>query len=367
MSAISDASSASLARALEAVQRPEIPEYNANDALYRDGGGMTDCFPPFEDVGPEFPIQTLPGEVVEDPTLTLPGDHEPVTVSPGDISLGDGEFFVDDSGNLGWRTVVRGTSGDDTIKVVYNADGSADVTVGDKTTHYSPEDAKNMRVDAGAGNDTVTVEDNRDTGLLGPGAPEGGSLTVEGGSGDDTIDVQDRSSTYGDGNTINVDSGSGDDKINLEDMFRGGILPSGQGAQINVKSSTGDDVITGNHDHHNRGRESPGRRRTAGPATIRSPARAGAATDRERTRRSRNRGKTVVAGEWLHGACPLPPPHPMAPVPYLLIRRSSPGPSRSGPNSACQHLAIRGSALHPGIRALKRHTAGHGPPWPPGR
>lgn len=189
MTAISDTSSALLARTLDAARH--------QDPLAQDNGGMTDC----------WPVDRGPGDVLEpgDPGDVLePGDPGDVfdPRDPGGILVPDDrEIFVDDNGQIGWRTVVRGTSGDDTINVTLNADGSADVEVNGETTHYPAEDARNMRVDGGAGDDTITVTDNR-LRVFG----QGGDVTIEGGSGDDNIS--------GDLGGVDADGGTGDDTIN---------------------------------------------------------------------------------------------------------------------------------------------------------
>lgn len=201
MTAISDSSAISLARSFEAVQRPDIPEVDVRDAFPRDDGGMTDCFPIPPDVH-------LPGGESEQPEGRLPDDGDFLPI-PEDRLPGDGgcfpmpedrEPFIDENGRLGWRTVVNGTSGDDTIQVTYNLDGSADVTVNGETTHYSSDEAENMRINGGAGNDTIVVQDNR----LRLG--EEGSVTIEGGSGDDNIS--------GDFGRVDADGGTGSDTIN---------------------------------------------------------------------------------------------------------------------------------------------------------
>lgn len=114
----------------------------------------------------------------------------------------DKEIYIDDNGRIGWRTVVHGTSDDDTINVTRNPDGTADVTVNGETTHYSAEDAKTMRVDGGAGNDTITVQDNRPDFWV----ELGGGVVVDGGSGDDNIS--------GDLDRVDANGGTGRDTIN---------------------------------------------------------------------------------------------------------------------------------------------------------
>lgn len=218
MTTISDSSAISYARALEAAQHPEVADADLQESISQDDSGMTDCFSVEPDVLEGIDLEDLsPGDMV------WPEDREP---------------FIDDNGQFGWRAVVRGTSGDDQITVVYNSDGSADVTIKGETTHYSPEDAKNMRVDAGSGNDTVTVEDNR----IGLCSDPGGSLTVDGGSGDDSIVVTD-DTKLGGGGHITVNGGSGDDNVKVNDSSE-----HGGGDSIAVNGGTGDDHISGDLD-----------------------------------------------------------------------------------------------------------------------
>lgn len=181
MNAISDSvSTASLARSFEASQQMDLSATDLGGA-YEDGGTIGD-FP--KDLGE--PLDLGAKNIIGD-ERSWPEDRE---------------IYVNDEGQLGWRTVVKGTSGDDTIDVALNADGSADVTVNGETTHYTPEEAKDMRISGGAGDDTITVTDNRWR-LCGM---ENGDVTIEGGSGDDSIS--------GDLGRVDADGGTGSDTIN---------------------------------------------------------------------------------------------------------------------------------------------------------
>lgn len=155
------------------------------------------------------------------------GPNDPDTNSPWPQ---DREPYISEDGKLAFRTVVKGTSADDTIHVTYNADGSADVDVNGKNTHYSADDARNMRIDGGAGNDTITVEDHR-VGFICADGP-GSSLTVDGGSGDDTI-VYENDTRFGGGGSVDLNGGSGDDNI------------SGDLKGVSVDGGTGRDTVNG--------------------------------------------------------------------------------------------------------------------------
>ena len=237
MTAISDATASRALLNLEAL-RPESAKPGPGDAPRPDNGGTTDCWPVDPDPRDpgEFPQPRDPGDVFEPrdpggfPQPRDPGDvvepRDPGDVlepgNPGDIFRPDDrELYVDDNGQVGWRTVVKGTSGDDTINVTLNPDGSADVEVNGETTHYPAEDAHDMRIDGGAGDDTITVTDNR---LRLPGLG-GGDVTVQGGSGDDNIG--------GDLGGVDAGGGTGSDTINgfpeLEFPIPGNPLPRDPG------------------------------------------------------------------------------------------------------------------------------------------
>lgn len=103
---------------------------------------------------------------------------------PGEADVRQ-EMYVDDEGRVGVRTVVDAGDGDDSVQVVRNEDGSADVTVNGETHHLTPEQARTMRVTGGAGDDTITVVDNRGLRAQVEDGFGGGKPRIEGGSGSD--------------------------------------------------------------------------------------------------------------------------------------------------------------------------------------
>lgn len=231
MNAISSISAVSLAKPLEAATHltsslapPPLDDHShggttwSRDCGSREGHGEASRGND-EGNGPEIAERRLPD--------LLPGDSDVLWPK-------DREIYVDDNGKLATRVVVRGTSGDDDIHVVYNADGSADVTVNGESTHYSPEQARNMRVDAGAGDDTITIDDNRQGG----GSGEPGNLRVDGGSGDDHVVVNDNT-RFGGGGNVTVNGGSGDDQVEVNNNSR-----FGGGDRITVNGDSGNDTVT---------------------------------------------------------------------------------------------------------------------------
>ncbi len=102
--------------------------------------------------------------------------------------------------------VVKGTSGSDNI-VVSNEGSQVAVTVNDRTKFFSSAAVQQLRIDAGAGDDTVLVQVDKPATILGGD----GNDTLTGGSGDDLINggAGDDSLSGGAGNdTLNGESGN---------------------------------------------------------------------------------------------------------------------------------------------------------------
>ena len=72
---------------------------------------------------------------------------------------------------------------DDKVHIELEWDGSADVTINGKKTHYSAEMAKNMVINTEGGNDQVTISGN-------VSANKAPNITVNGGDGADKLSAQ---------------------------------------------------------------------------------------------------------------------------------------------------------------------------------
>lgn len=120
----------------------------------------------------------------------------------------------------------RGTGGDDRLRVSQNNRGA--VRVYEENTGRSfqltrEQAARGLTIDAGAGNDRVTVRANID-------AP----ITVRGGDGDDRIDASRAT------NRLSLDGGAGDDNI---DGGRGDDFIQGGAGADRINAGAGSDAI----------------------------------------------------------------------------------------------------------------------------
>lgn len=93
--------------------------------------------------------------------------------------------MVGEDGDTSTVKVVGGGDGDDTIAVKNGKNGSLVVTVNGKSTTYSAEDAQNLILDGGAGNDSIVVDKGVTMGLNITGG-DGDDMLV-GGSGNDRM------------------------------------------------------------------------------------------------------------------------------------------------------------------------------------
>jgi Ca2+-binding RTX toxin-like protein len=119
--------------------------------------------------------------------------------------------------------VASGGDGDDTIKVHQNEDGTLSVDIGGKMTNYTKEQAQNLIIDGGKGNDRITADDSVTYKLKLSGGE--GNDYIKGGKGDDMI-------LGGDGNDMIV-GGDGND-----------VVDGGKGNNY-IKGGKGDDTIFG--------------------------------------------------------------------------------------------------------------------------
>jgi len=127
---------------------------------------------------------------------------------------------------------------DDNVHITYNNDGSVTITHDGKDYHFSADEARELIVDLGAGNDTLTS-----SGF--PGA--GNSVVIRGGAGNDILNGSTGTDNLegGDGADIirggagsdHLDGGKGDDQI-----------LGGKGSDI-IHGGSGDDRIDGGKGH----------------------------------------------------------------------------------------------------------------------
>ena len=177
-----------------------------------------------------------------DITVSAPGTY---TLTATDGTLGSAvsssftitpvqaPFVVATNGNL----LVQGTSGDDVITLQTDGDGNMTVTLNGVTSQpIALSSLTSIDVEAGAGNDSVTVESSM---------PANFGISVQGGPGDDTI-------VGGPGNDT-LCGGQGNDSINGgpgDDSIRGGAgddsLAGGKGNDM-LFGGPGNDTVCGGH------------------------------------------------------------------------------------------------------------------------
>lgn len=131
--------------------------------------------------------------------------------------------------------------GDDDVRVVQLPDGSLAVEVNGHQVELTDEQSLNVRIESGAGDDTITIDESVARGVtvdggIGDDTITGGSGddTIIGGSGDDTIIGGDGADTIEAGfGADNVDGGAGDDTID-----------GGSGIDV-LEGGLGDDTLLG--------------------------------------------------------------------------------------------------------------------------
>lgn len=158
--------------------------------------------------------------------------------------------------------VLGGTNGNDKINVTQNSDGSINVNVNGKVTRYSEEEAKRLVIDAGKGDDEVTVDENVAIGMHIAGGE--GNDVLKGGAGNDVMfDYYGKTTLVGgagndqlvahglskDGKTVydnRIVGGDGNDYI--EGGKGNDILMGGEGNDV-IYGLSGDDSIYGGAGH----------------------------------------------------------------------------------------------------------------------
>ncbi|MDO5297730.1 MAG: M91 family zinc metallopeptidase [bacterium] len=136
--------------------------------------------------------------------------------------------------------VLGGTDKADKINVTNSKEGGIDVEVNGKVTHYTAEQAKYLVIDAGKGDDEVTVADDVTIGMHIAGGE--GDDVLKGGAGNDVMyDYYGKTRMVG---------GAGDDQLVAHGLSKDGktvydnIISGGEGNDY-IEGGAGNDLIHG--------------------------------------------------------------------------------------------------------------------------
>jgi Ca2+-binding RTX toxin-like protein len=173
--------------------------------------------------------------------------HTPDSLMIGGREKTDEATITQEHGFFGQptKTVIDAGKGDDLINIHTNPNGSVDVTINGEVHSFSAEEAKNLEVRGGKGNDTIVCTGEADQrsffGIpLGDNNP---NLTIDGGKGDDFImgSCGDDVIKGGKGNDF-IMGCDGNDKI---DGGKGNDFISGGKGNDQVHGGRGNDIIMG--------------------------------------------------------------------------------------------------------------------------
>ena len=145
------------------------------------------------------------------------------------------------------KTVIDAGEGNDNINVHTNRNGSVDVTINGQKYSFTREQAKNLEVRGGAGDDAITSSSSNRGGLRGlidRHRQSANNIILNGGDGNDRI-------SGGRGNEV-ITGGNGNDVLNGgdgNDLIFGGngndIISGGRGNDA-IFGGVGNDHIAGN-------------------------------------------------------------------------------------------------------------------------
>jgi Ca2+-binding RTX toxin-like protein len=156
--------------------------------------------------------------------------HTPDSLMIGGQENTDEAKITQEQGFFGQpgKTVIDAGKGDDLINIHTNPNGSVDVTINGEKHSFSAEEAKNLEVRGGKGNDTIicTGEADERTFFGIPIGDNNPNLTIDGGKGDDFIMGSNGDDVIkgGNGNDF-IMGGDGNDQIhggNGNDTIHGG-------------------------------------------------------------------------------------------------------------------------------------------------
>jgi Ca2+-binding RTX toxin-like protein len=193
----------------------------------------------------------------QETTMCLGGispGHTPDSLMIGGHEKTDEATITQERGFFGQptKTVIDAGKGDDVINIHTNPNGSVDVTINGEVHSFSAEEAKNLEVRGGKGNDTIVCTGEAEPMyhiLGGPGGFVGWgdnpNLTIDGGKGDDIIMGSSGDDTIrgGSGDDI-IFGGGGNDNI---DGGRGNDTIMGGDGNDQIHGGRGNDFIMGNH------------------------------------------------------------------------------------------------------------------------
>lgn len=160
--------------------------------------------------------------------------------------------LVGDEGDTSEVSVAAGTDGNDEITVTGGKDGSVIVNINGEETTYSKEEAEKLIIDAGNGDDTITVDENVKNALAMTGG--NGDDAITGGGGNDTIMDNYGSNTIsgrGGNDTLIANGNASEDKGffgRLWDKVTGKVqdntISGGEGNDY-IEGGFGDDSLAG--------------------------------------------------------------------------------------------------------------------------
>ena len=190
------------------------------------------------------------------PDAAKPAQDSQASVPGDSVSLGSQSPEADDVTDLAKRivgqygkteqvTVLKGSGGDDSIRISQRQDGGLDVSVNGKVQSFSAEQSARLVIDGGEGNDDIIADGSVTAGLFITGGK--GDDTIVGGSGNDfIIDSYGRNTIKGQAGNDSIISGGLDlPSASAQDSaFSGGILLGGDGNDY-IEGSRGSDFIDG--------------------------------------------------------------------------------------------------------------------------
>jgi Ca2+-binding RTX toxin-like protein len=157
------------------------------------------------------------------------------------------EMLFEDGTGISCRdgtTTIHGSGKNDNIHAHVNYDGSVDVNINGKTLHFTAQEARNLKIEGGDGNDNIQITGHQ---LFGADT----NITIDGGNGNDIIrgGAGDETITGGYGDDW-IDGGAGNDEI--DGGFGNDTLIGGCGDD-KLNGGAGDDDLwggSGNDDLH---------------------------------------------------------------------------------------------------------------------